>query len=152
MDAAAPLLCAGITVYSPMKYYGLDKPGMRLGVVGLGGLGHMAVKFGKVMDSALPAAFEEKSSSMQSLLEITLCEIRLPAVLLQHAVNSLQSLVISHQSPIMSNLSSLSMQPASKSMCVLHPDGAVDMRYCLWHTSTPLLLHVQLDHGRTILE
>ncbi|BDA45155.1 probable mannitol dehydrogenase [Coccomyxa sp. Obi] len=47
MDAAAPLLCAGITVYSPMKYYGLDKPGMRLGVVGLGGLGHMAVKFGK---------------------------------------------------------------------------------------------------------
>ena len=48
MDAAAPLLCAGITVYSPMKYYGLDKPGMRLGVVGLGGLGHMAVKFGKV--------------------------------------------------------------------------------------------------------
>lgn len=48
MDAAAPLLCAGITVYSPMKYYGIDKPGMRLGVVGLGGLGHMAVKFGKV--------------------------------------------------------------------------------------------------------
>lgn len=47
MDAGAPLLCAGITVYSPMRYYGIDKPGMRLGVVGLGGLGHMAVKFGK---------------------------------------------------------------------------------------------------------
>jgi D-arabinose 1-dehydrogenase-like Zn-dependent alcohol dehydrogenase len=47
MDAGAPLLCAGITTYSPMKYYGLDKPGLRLGVVGLGGLGHMAVKFGK---------------------------------------------------------------------------------------------------------
>ena len=48
LDAAAPLLCAGITVYSPMMHYGLNKPGMKLGVVGLGGLGHMAVKFGKV--------------------------------------------------------------------------------------------------------
>lgn len=46
--AAAPLLCAGITTYSPLKHYGLDKPGMKLAVVGLGGLGHMAVKFGKV--------------------------------------------------------------------------------------------------------
>ncbi|XP_002534367.3 probable mannitol dehydrogenase [Ricinus communis] len=49
LDATAPLLCAGITVYSPLKYYGLDKPGMQLGVVGLGGLGHMAVKFAKAM-------------------------------------------------------------------------------------------------------
>ena len=48
LDAAAPLLCAGITVYSPLMHYGLNKPGMKLGVVGLGGLGHMAVKFGKV--------------------------------------------------------------------------------------------------------
>ncbi|WCJ30895.1 cinnamyl-alcohol dehydrogenase [Euphorbia peplus] len=49
LDAAAPLLCAGITVYSPLKYYGLDKSGMHLGVVGLGGLGHVAVKFAKTM-------------------------------------------------------------------------------------------------------
>ncbi|KAK4263056.1 hypothetical protein QN277_028532 [Acacia crassicarpa] len=47
LDAAAPLLCAGITVYSPLRYYGLDKPGFHVGVVGLGGLGHMAVKFAK---------------------------------------------------------------------------------------------------------
>ncbi|KAK6923824.1 Alcohol dehydrogenase, N-terminal [Dillenia turbinata] len=47
LDAAAPLLCAGITVYSPLKYYDLDKPGMHIGVVGLGGLGHVAVKFAK---------------------------------------------------------------------------------------------------------
>ncbi|WMV53176.1 hypothetical protein MTR67_046561 [Solanum verrucosum] len=44
---AAPLLCAGITTYSPLRYFGLDKPGMHIGVVGLGGLGHMAVKFAK---------------------------------------------------------------------------------------------------------
>nr|GMD56348.1 probable mannitol dehydrogenase [Ipomoea batatas] len=46
-DAGAPLLCAGITVYSPMKYYGMIEPGKHLGVAGLGGLGHVAVKFGK---------------------------------------------------------------------------------------------------------
>ena len=49
LDATAPLLCAGITVYSPLRYYGLDKPGMQIGVVGLGGLGHMAVKFAKAL-------------------------------------------------------------------------------------------------------
>ncbi|XP_027178853.1 probable mannitol dehydrogenase [Coffea eugenioides] len=46
-DAGAPLLCAGITVYSPMKYYGMTEPGKHLGVAGLGGLGHVAVKLAK---------------------------------------------------------------------------------------------------------
>ncbi|MSR22781.1 MAG: NAD(P)-dependent alcohol dehydrogenase [Gemmatimonadetes bacterium] len=41
--AAAPLLCAGITTYSPLKYVGLSE-GQKIAVVGLGGLGHMAVK------------------------------------------------------------------------------------------------------------
>lgn len=49
LDAAAPLLCAGITVYSPMMYYGMNKPGLHLGVAGLGGLGHVAVKIGKAL-------------------------------------------------------------------------------------------------------
>ncbi|KAK9949330.1 hypothetical protein M0R45_004859 [Rubus argutus] len=43
LDGAAPLLCAGITTYSPLRHFGLDKPGMHVGVVGLGGLGHVAV-------------------------------------------------------------------------------------------------------------
>jgi alcohol dehydrogenase (NADP+) len=41
---AAPLLCAGITTYSPMRHWGVSK-GKKVGVVGLGGLGHMAIKF-----------------------------------------------------------------------------------------------------------
>ena len=49
LDGAAPLLCAGITVYSPLRYFGLDKPGLHVGVVGLGGLGHVAVKFAKAL-------------------------------------------------------------------------------------------------------
>ncbi|KAL6978945.1 cinnamoyl-Coa reductase, partial [Sarracenia purpurea var. burkii] len=44
---AAPLLCAGITVYSPMMRHKMNQPGKSLGVIGLGGLGHLAVKFGK---------------------------------------------------------------------------------------------------------
>ncbi len=40
----APLLCAGITTYSPLRYAGV-KPGMKVAVIGLGGLGHMGVKF-----------------------------------------------------------------------------------------------------------
>jgi uncharacterized zinc-type alcohol dehydrogenase-like protein len=48
LDAAAPLLCAGITTYSPLKHFGV-KPGMKVGVVGLGGLGHMGVKFAKAL-------------------------------------------------------------------------------------------------------
>uniref|UniRef100_J3MX93 cinnamyl-alcohol dehydrogenase n=2 Tax=Oryza brachyantha TaxID=4533 RepID=J3MX93_ORYBR len=47
LDKAAPLLCAGVTVYGPMVLHGLNAPGKHLGVVGLGGLGHVAVKFGK---------------------------------------------------------------------------------------------------------
>jgi uncharacterized zinc-type alcohol dehydrogenase-like protein len=43
LDAAAPLLCAGITTYSPLKRWGVG-PGKRVAVIGLGGLGHMAVK------------------------------------------------------------------------------------------------------------
>jgi cinnamyl-alcohol dehydrogenase len=47
MDLAAPLLCAGITVYSPMMRHKMNQPGKSLGVIGIGGLGHMAVKIGK---------------------------------------------------------------------------------------------------------
>jgi uncharacterized zinc-type alcohol dehydrogenase-like protein len=46
--AAAPLLCAGITTYSPLKFFGVS-PGDRVGVVGMGGLGHMGVKFARAM-------------------------------------------------------------------------------------------------------
>jgi threonine dehydrogenase-like Zn-dependent dehydrogenase len=43
LDAAAPLLCAGITTYSPLRHWKIG-PGSKVAVVGLGGLGHMAVK------------------------------------------------------------------------------------------------------------
>jgi len=48
LAGVAPLLCAGITTYSPMRHWGVGK-GKKVGVVGLGGLGHMAVKFAHAM-------------------------------------------------------------------------------------------------------
>ena len=51
---AAPILCAGVTTYSPMKHFGL-KPGQILGVAGIGGLGHMAVQIGKALGATVIA-------------------------------------------------------------------------------------------------
>ena len=45
LAGVAPLLCAGITTYSPMRHWGVDR-GKKVGIVGLGGLGHMGLKFG----------------------------------------------------------------------------------------------------------
>lgn len=48
LAAVAPLLCAGITTYSPLRHWGAG-PGQRVGIVGLGGLGHMGVKLARAM-------------------------------------------------------------------------------------------------------
>ncbi len=48
IKTAAPLLCAGITTYSPLRHYGV-KAGHKVGVIGMGGLGHMGVKFAKAL-------------------------------------------------------------------------------------------------------
>jgi uncharacterized zinc-type alcohol dehydrogenase-like protein len=50
--AAAPLLCAGITTYSPLRHWKVG-PGMKVGIVGLGGLGHMAVKLAHAMGATV---------------------------------------------------------------------------------------------------
>lgn len=48
LDRAAPLLCAGVTTYSPLRTWGVG-PNTRLAIVGLGGLGHMAVKLARAL-------------------------------------------------------------------------------------------------------
>jgi uncharacterized zinc-type alcohol dehydrogenase-like protein len=52
--SAAPLLCAGITVYSPLRTY-IKHPGMKVGVIGIGGLGHLAIKFARAMGAEVTA-------------------------------------------------------------------------------------------------
>ena len=48
LAASAPILCAGITVYSPLKHWKTG-PGKKVGIIGIGGLGHMAIKIAKAM-------------------------------------------------------------------------------------------------------
>jgi uncharacterized zinc-type alcohol dehydrogenase-like protein len=54
LESAAPLLCAGLTVFSPLERLGV-KPGMRVGVVGIGGLGHLAVRFARALGAEVLA-------------------------------------------------------------------------------------------------
>ncbi|WP_127716412.1 NAD(P)-dependent alcohol dehydrogenase [Halobacteriovorax sp. HLS] len=58
--AVAPLLCAGITTYSPLKHWGIKK-GDRVGVIGLGGLGHMGIKFAVAMGAEVVMITRSKS-------------------------------------------------------------------------------------------
>jgi alcohol dehydrogenase (NADP+) len=61
----APLLCAGITTYSPLRQWGVGK-GHRLGVIGLGGLGHMAVKFGKAFGAEVTVLSRTESKRTEA--------------------------------------------------------------------------------------
>ncbi|WVZ94542.1 hypothetical protein U9M48_040422 [Paspalum notatum var. saurae] len=70
LDRGAPLLCAGITVYSPMKYHGLNAPGKHVGVVGLGGLGHVAVKFARAFGmkvTVISSSPEKRQEALERL-------------------------------------------------------------------------------------
>ncbi|MDE3118207.1 MAG: NAD(P)-dependent alcohol dehydrogenase, partial [Nitrospirota bacterium] len=65
-DGAAPLLCAGVTTYSPLRHWGVGK-GHRLAVVGLGGLGHMGVKFGKAFGAEVTVLSRSDSKKKDAL-------------------------------------------------------------------------------------
>ena len=69
LDAGAPLLCAGITTYSPLRHWGLDKPGKRVGVIGLGGLGHMAVKLAKAFGAEVTVFSTSPGKEREALHE-----------------------------------------------------------------------------------
>lgn len=60
MAASAPLLCAGVTVYSPLQHWNVG-PGKKIAILGLGGLGHMAVKFAVAMGAEVYVLGRSKS-------------------------------------------------------------------------------------------
>jgi len=68
LAAAAPLLCAGITTYSPMRRWKVGA-GKKIGVVGLGGLGHMAVKFGRALGAHV-VVFTTSASKIDDALRL----------------------------------------------------------------------------------
>ena len=67
LAASAPILCAGITVYSPLKHWGAG-PGKKVGIVGIGGLGHMAIKIAKAMGAHV-TVFTTSPSKMNTARE-----------------------------------------------------------------------------------
>ncbi|XP_010432011.1 PREDICTED: probable cinnamyl alcohol dehydrogenase 6 [Camelina sativa] len=67
LASAAPLLCAGISVYSPMKYFGLAGPDKHIGIVGLGGLGHIGVKFAKAFGTRVTVVSSTSGKSKDAL-------------------------------------------------------------------------------------
>ncbi len=73
LAGTAPLLCAGITTYSPMRHWGVTK-GKKVGVVGLGGLGHMAVKFGHALGAHV-VVFTTSPSKKEDALRLGADEV-----------------------------------------------------------------------------
>ena len=73
LAGAAPLLCAGITTYSPMRHWGVTK-GKNVGVVGLGGLGHMAVKFAHALGAHV-VVFTTSPSKKEDALRLGADEV-----------------------------------------------------------------------------
>jgi alcohol dehydrogenase (NADP+) len=73
LAGAAPLLCAGITTYSPMRHWGVTK-GKKVGVVGLGGLGHMGVKFARALGAHV-VVFTTSPSKKEDALRLGAHEV-----------------------------------------------------------------------------
>merc|ERR1712203_969217 len=55
LEAAGPVFCAGITMYSPLAYWDAKKGGKRVGIIGIGGLGQMGVRLAKAMGNTVTA-------------------------------------------------------------------------------------------------
>jgi uncharacterized zinc-type alcohol dehydrogenase-like protein len=73
LAAAAPLLCAGITTWSPLRHWNVG-PGQKVGIVGIGGLGHMGVKLAHAL-GARTVAFTTSESKRQDALDLGADEV-----------------------------------------------------------------------------
>jgi uncharacterized zinc-type alcohol dehydrogenase-like protein len=73
LAAVAPLLCAGITTYSPLKHWGAG-PGKKVGIVGIGGLGHMGIKLAHAMGAHV-VAFTTSESKREAALALGADEV-----------------------------------------------------------------------------
>jgi uncharacterized zinc-type alcohol dehydrogenase-like protein len=88
MAATAPLLCAGITTYSPLKHWNVG-PNMKVGIVGLGGLGHLGLKFAHAF-GAYTVLFTTSESKTNDALKLGADEVVIskdPAHMAKHAAS-----------------------------------------------------------------
>jgi len=66
LDAGAPLLCAGVTTYSPLKHWGVG-PGMEVAIIGLGGLGHVGVQMAAALGAEVSVISQTRSKQADGL-------------------------------------------------------------------------------------
>lgn len=129
LDSGAPLLCAGITTYSPLRHFGLDKPGMHVGVVGLGGLGHVAVKMAKAFGTKVTVISTSESKKKEAIEQLgadSFVVSRDPEQL-QAAVNSLDGIIdtVSATHPVLPLLGML--KPQGKLVMVGAPEKPLEL-------------------------
>ena len=91
--SAGPIMCAGITVYAPMKHWNLEE-GQTLGVAGIGGLGHMAVAIGKALGARV-VAFTRSEDKREEILSMGADEVVIStdAEAMEQAAQSLDLLI-----------------------------------------------------------
>ncbi|CAN4114801.1 unnamed protein product [Withania somnifera] len=136
----------GITTYSPLKYFGLDKPGMHIGVVGLGGLGHMAVKFSKAFGTkvtVISTSLSKKDEAIEHLGAHSFLVSRDPDQM-QAAVGSLDGIIdtVSAIHPLLPLIDLL--KPHGKLVMVGAPDKPLELPI------HPLLMGRKLVAGSAI--
>nr|XP_019000668.1 uncharacterized protein I203_06713 [Kwoniella mangroviensis CBS 8507]OCF64129.1 hypothetical protein I203_06713 [Kwoniella mangroviensis CBS 8507] len=66
LDIAGPLMCGGVTIYSPLERYNIG-PGKKVGIVGVGGLGHMGIQFAKAMGAEVTAISRTESKKEDAI-------------------------------------------------------------------------------------
>jgi cinnamyl-alcohol dehydrogenase len=129
LDSGAPLLCAGITAYSSLRYFGLDKPGVKVGVVGLGGIGHVAVKLAKAFGAEV-TVFSTTAAKKQEAIEGLKADhfiVSKDAEQMQSAASSLDGIIdtVSATHPIAPLLSVL--KPHGKLVLVGAPEKPLEI-------------------------
>ena len=108
LPAVAPLLCAGITTYSPLRHWQVG-PGKKVGIVGIGGLGHMAVKLAKAMGAHV-IAFTSSPKKIEEIKKLGAHEVVISsdAIQMQQHFRSLDfilnTVAVSHNLDIYLNL------------------------------------------------
>lgn len=108
LPAVAPLLCAGITTYSPLRHWQVG-PGKKVGIVGIGGLGHMAVKIAKAMGAHV-IAFTSSPKKIEEIKKLGAHEVVISsdAIQMQQHFRSLDfilnTVAVSHNLDIYLNL------------------------------------------------
>ncbi|KAJ4787153.1 Cinnamyl alcohol dehydrogenase [Rhynchospora pubera] len=152
LEFAAPLLCAGITVYKPMMHHKMNQPGKSLGVVGLG---HMAVKFGKAFGLNV-SVFSTSESKRDEAINILGAE----KFVLSSDIQQMQEMERYHGTlvgfPSEIKLSPISLSIGARNLAGSVTGGTKDtqsmLEYCAAHKIYPKIELIKINYINEALE